>query len=369
MTGKHIKIPTLIFTLLALAACGNMNVGVTSFEANSQGSPYGQQVDQGPAQQADMGSSGYYGYEEAMDTYEEVVQETLAPAKDKKDANSTKTTSPAPAKSSSAKNEAEPAKETEEKTSGKTSEVAEEKAEPKAEPKKSEQPAPKTEEPVLSKTPNAPRSEVVGPGILKPTVYFFAILNEDKNGCKPETRRTLHGAGSKPLLKVCPKTAAACSLQGSCGVIQKGKMHTFNIIGRFDGQDRYFEIPEDGCRFGYGVNSSCLDPFYTLAADLTIYKPGEVIFVPAVVGLELPDGSKHNGYFVIRDKGRGIKGMGRFDFFSGHYSWNDSENPFKKIGLGDVNTNIPYYRIKGEAAKKVQASRAFPSLPPHAVTE
>lgn len=358
MTGKHIKIPTLIFALLALAACGNMNVGVTSFEANPQGSPYGQQVAQGPAQQADLGSSGYYGYEEAMDTYEEVVQEAISPVKEKKDV---KPAAPvgvlAPAKTSSAKAEAEPVKETEEKAPGKSAEVAEEKTEPKK------------EEPVLSKTPNAPRSEIVGPGVLKPTVYFFVILNEDKNGCKADTKRTMHGAGSKPLLKVCPKTAAACALQGSCGIIQKGQLHTFNIIGRFDGQDRYFEIPDDGCRFGYGVNSSCLDPFYTLAADLTIYKPGEVIFVPAVVGLELPDGSKHNGYFVIRDKGRGIKGLGRFDFFSGHYSWYDSQNPFKKVGLGDVNTNIPYYRIKGEAAKKVLASRAFPSLPPNAVTE
>ncbi|WP_347358652.1 3D domain-containing protein [Bdellovibrio sp.] len=365
MTGKHIKIPTLIFALLALAACGNMNVGVTSFEANSQGSPYGQQVASEPAQQADLGSNGYYGYEEAMDTYEEVVQEAIAPVKEKKDANAAKPVAPvgvlAPTKASSAKAEAEPVKETEEKTPEKSSQVAEEKTEPKAEPKK--------EEPALSKVPNAPRSEIVGPGVLKPTVYFFVILDEDKNGCKADTKRTLFGAGSKPLLKVCPKTAAACALQGSCGIVQKGKMHTFNIIGRFDGQDRYFEIPDDGCRFGYGVNSSCLDPFYTLAADLTIYKPGEVIFVPAVVGLELPDGSKHNGYFVIRDKGRGIKGLGRFDFFSGHYSWNDSENPFKKIGLGDVNTNIPYYRIKGEAARKVQASRSFPSLPPHAVTE
>lgn len=358
MTGKHIKMPTLIFALLALSACGNMNVGVTSFEADSQGSPYGQQVPQGPAQQADLGSNGYYGYEEAMDTYEEVVQEAISPVKEKKDV---KPAAPvgvlAPAKTSSTKTEAEPVKETEEKAPEKSAEVAEEKTEPKK------------EEPVLSKTPNAPRSEIVGPGVLKPTVYFFVILNEDKNGCKADTKRTMHGAGSKPLLKVCPKTAAACALQGSCGIIQKGQLHTFNIIGRFDGQDRYFEIPDDGCRFGYGVNSSCLDPFYTLAADLTIYKPGEVIFVPAVVGLELPDGSKHNGYFVIRDKGRGIKGLGRFDFFSGHYSWYDSQNPFKKVGLGDVNTNIPYYRIKGEAAKKVLASRAFPSLPPNAVTE
>ncbi|WP_415063232.1 hypothetical protein [Bdellovibrio sp.] len=208
------------------------------------------------------------------------------------------------------------------------------------------------------------KNDMVGPGTLKPTVYYFVIIDEDKNTCPSESKQTLHGAGGKSLLSVCPKTAQACGLQGSCGVIQKGVTHTFNIIGRFEGQDRYFEIEEDGCRFGYGVRSSCLDPFYTLAADLEIYKPGEVIFVPAVVGLQLPDGSKHNGYFVIRDKGRGVKGLGRFDFFSGFYSWYDPKNPFKKLGLGDIKTNIPYFRVGGETAKKVLLNRAFPQLPP-----
>ncbi|WP_155722491.1 3D domain-containing protein [Bdellovibrio bacteriovorus] len=208
-----------------------------------------------------------------------------------------------------------------------------------------------------------PKPVLSGPGVLKPTVYYFAVLNEDKNKCADDAKRDLHGAGGKVLLKVCAKTWAACSLQGSCAVIQKGKTHTFNIIGRFEGQERFFEIEEDGCRYGYGVNSSCLDPFYTLAADLTIYKPGEVIYVPAVVGLQLPDGTKHNGYFVIRDKGRGIVGRGRFDFYTGYYSWLDNANPFKKLGLGDVKTNIPYFRVTGDVAKGVLERRAYPDLP------
>ncbi|WII73158.1 hypothetical protein QJS83_04630 [Bdellovibrio sp. 22V] len=207
-----------------------------------------------------------------------------------------------------------------------------------------------------------PKNEMVGPGVLKPTVYYFAVINEDKKTC--ETKVNLHGVGGKVLLSVCPGTLATCSLQGSCAVIQKEKTHTFNIIGVFGGQARFFEIEEDGCRFGYGVQSSCLDPFYTLAADLEIYKPGEVIYIPAVVGLVLPDGSKHTGYFVIRDQGHGIKGYGRFDFYSGFYSWNDSANPFKRIGFGDVNTNIPYFRVKGETAKKILKTRGFPQLPP-----
>lgn len=218
--------------------------------------------------------------------------------------------------------------------------------------------------PAPVKVPFRPSTNEVG--VLKPTVYYFAVINEDKNPCKDTEKTTLHGAGGVRLLTVCSKTEKTCGLQGSCAVVQSGRTYMYNIITRINGQDRFFEIKSDGCRFGYGVKSSCLDPFYTLAADLSIYKPGEVIFVPAVVGLALPDGTKHSGYFVIRDQGRGIKGHGRFDFYSGFMSWMDPKNPFTKIGLGSVNTNIPYLRVKGELAQKVLVSRAYPKVPPNA---
>lgn len=330
---KHITRPVVVTLSLLLAACGNMESGIRTFTTVQENSP---------GQEAQLGSSndyGYYGYEEAMDSHEQVVLETITPRK----------------QSSAETTVSEPAKESPE------AEVPGNK--PDETPQK---PEVKPESPAA---PKIAKSEMVGPGVLKPTVYYFPVINEDEKGCTAKEKRDLHGAGGKVLLKVCARTHAMCALQGTCGVIQKKEMHTFNIIGRFEGQERFFEIPADGCRFGYGVRNSCLDPFYTLAADLSIYQPGEVIFVPAVVGLVLPDGSVHSGYFVIRDKGRGIKGLGRFDFFTGHYSWLDPENPFKKLGLGDVNTGIPYFRIKGDAARKVQVYRAYPDLPEHAVEE
>lgn len=202
-----------------------------------------------------------------------------------------------------------------------------------------------------------------GPGTLKPTIYYFAIFNEDEKSCSNSVKQYIRGEGGKKLLLVCPQTKAMCALQGTCAVTQNKKTYKFNIIGTLDGQERFFKIEEDDCKYGFGVRSSCLDPFYTLAADLTIYDPGDVIYVPAVVGTVLPDGSKHNGYFIVRDKGDGIKGRGRFDFYTGFMHWRNTSNPFQKMGLADKKTNIPYYRVHGESAKKILEKRGFPELP------
>lgn len=200
------------------------------------------------------------------------------------------------------------------------------------------------------------------PGTLKPTVYYFPVLDEDNKTCADVEKTPLYGPEGEVLLNVCPETEDACRLQGSCGVIQNGKMQSLNYLGTYDGQERYFLI-ENKCSYGFGVSNICLDPFYTVAADLTIYKPGQVVFIPAVVGLEMPDGSLHNGYFVVRDQGRKVKGVGRFDFFSGRYSWKHPKNPFKKINLGDINTAIPYYLIVGELAQKILEFRGYPHMP------
>lgn len=325
---EHITIPVVVAFSLLLAACGNMESGIHTLATVQE------------KQETQLGSAtdyGYHGYEEAADTSEEVIFETQVPAQ--------------PVKGEAVLSEDVQAGPVGQK---------------KSDSKNNSKSDPPSEGPIV---PKVSQSEMIGPGVLRPTVYYYPIINEDEKGCLGKEKRSLHGAGGKVLMKVCARTYAMCALQGTCGIVQNKVVHTFNIIGRFEGQDRFFEIPDDGCRFGYGVNSACLDPFYTLAADLTIYKPGEVIYVPAVVGLVLPDGSVHSGFFIIRDKGRGIKGLGRFDFFTGHYSWLNPENPFKKLGLGDVKTGIPYFRIKGEAAKRMQAHRAYPDLPRHAVTE
>jgi len=223
---------------------------------------------------------------------------------------------------------------------------------------------------VATTTPQAKlgAADIAESGFLKPTIYYFPVYDEDKGGCAASEKVTLHGEDGKALMSVCRKSSNSCGLQGTCSIIQKGKIRLFNILDRIRGQDRYFEIDRNECRFGYGVRSICLDPFYTLAADLKIYKPGDVIFVPAIVGTVLPSGTIHDGFFVVRDKGRGINGRGRFDFFTGLLSWFDEKNPFAKLGLGDKKNSMQYFKIKGAKAQEILSRRVYPSLPANKTT-
>lgn len=220
----------------------------------------------------------------------------------------------------------------------------------------------KPKQPISSETPKN-QMKILEVGVIKPTVYYFPVYNEDKDKCESKEMQVLHGVNGEKILNVCPNTLAGCSLQGSCAVIQKGQRHSFNISDRIRGQDRFFEMTDGDCRFGYGVRSVCLDPFFSVAADLDMYNVGDVIYVPAVAGLNLPNGGVHDGFFIVRDQGRGINGKGRFDFYSGFLGWNDSKNPFRQLGLSDIKTQVPYYKIGGEKAQLVLKRRSYPALP------
>lgn len=241
------------------------------------------------------------------------------------------------------------------------------------EPIKKSEDKPSTENPpTIIKNPEKSEStevnqtqkyKIVEKGYITPTVYYFPVINEDKIRCKEGYDKSLHDPRGKVLIDICASSAAVCAEQGTCAIIKKNIMHSFNIWDRVRGQDRYIEMSGTSCLYGFGVNDYCLDPFYTIAADLSIYKVGDVIFIPAIVGLILPNGSAHNGYFIVRDRGDGISGRGRFDFYSGFFGWNDNSNPFKKIGLADIKTHLPYIKIVGEKAREILKERSYPSLP------
>lgn len=66
--------------------------------------------------------------------------------------------------------------------------------------------------------------------------------------------------------------------------------------------------------FGMGVQGYRLIPYRTVAVDLSRIPPATPLFVPEMVGVRLPDGTRHDGCVVAVDTGGGIRGA-RLDFF------------------------------------------------------
>lgn len=69
---------------------------------------------------------------------------------------------------------------------------------------------------------------------------------------------------------------------------------------------------------GRGVQNRRLEPFRSVAVDPRRIPIGSPIYVPEIVGMELPDGTRHDGCLRADDMGGAIQG-GKLDFFVESY--------------------------------------------------
>lgn len=58
-------------------------------------------------------------------------------------------------------------------------------------------------------------------------------------------------------------------------------------------------------------------PMRTIAVDKTVIPRRTVVFIKETVGLKMPDGRAHDGYWYATDIGSAIKGQ-RIDLYTGH---------------------------------------------------
>lgn len=207
--------------------------------------------------------------------------------------------------------------------------------------------------------------------LLTPTIYYIPRHTDfENNDCLEIEKTNLITIKNEIIAKSCRKVYKACEMEGTCIVESNGKSVLINIDERNSEGVRTFQVIQDKyCIYGLGAardrvkgyRHMCIDPFYSVAADLSIYNLGDVLFVPLLKGLILPDGHKHNGYFIVRDSGGLIKGEGRFDFFTGYFGIN-RKNPFYKLGLAGDNIFPDYKLIKGKEADHIRKLRLFPYL-------
>ena len=173
------------------------------------------------------------------------------------------------------------------------------------------------------------------------------------------------------LARVCKKVYDSCLMEGTCLVSIKNNMQMLNVDGILNGTRRFRDITGNECKYGRGASrdskktykSMCVDPFYSVAADLSIYNLGDVIYLPSLRGVVLPNGETHQGYFIVRDAGGGIDGVGRFDFFTGLYTTRTLNNPFTKLKLNGLQSFPEYKLIEGNEAEQIRQQRNFPLLP------
>jgi 3D domain-containing protein len=199
--------------------------------------------------------------------------------------------------------------------------------------------------------------------LISPTIYYKPVIYKEKDICTSSELRDLVDENGKILISLCKKNYDNCLLQGSCYIVEGERTRNFNFTKKKDGLSRFAEKKEARCPYGYGVLALCLDPFYSVAADLNVHRVGDVIFVPKLVGLRLPDGMAHTGYLVVRDQGGAIIGEDRFDFFTGFFGPFDKGNVFARLGLGDKNHRFGYQKVSDDIAKTVREYRNYPNIP------
>lgn len=71
----------------------------------------------------------------------------------------------------------------------------------------------------------------------------------------------------------------------------------------------------------------------TAAVDKNLIPKGSVLFIKETVGLKMPDGSRHDGYWYASDTGGAIKGK-RIDLFTGFSA--SSMNPLRALNLASL---------------------------------
>lgn len=194
---------------------------------------------------------------------------------------------------------------------------------------------------------------------LNPTIYFVKTIDLNKQDCS--SKKALYSTTGKVIKKVCASDYKTCVIEGTCALVGQDTT-LINYVQEKQGVYLFKEV-EEKCPYGYGVKNICLDPYYTVAADLNFHKPGDVIYVDEIKGTKLPNGEVHDGFFIIRDKGGAIKGANRFDFYTGMVHYKNEENPFTPLGFANEKSQFAYRKATPAEAASVKERRNYPGLP------
>jgi hypothetical protein len=200
---------------------------------------------------------------------------------------------------------------------------------------------------------------------ISPTSYY--IVDEDRISCKGRYGGRVYSGEEKigiidregrTIHTVCGRYYAALRMEGTGKLIINGKYVMVNY-GGIKAKKRRYTTELGVCNYGFGISRvNCLLPFYSVAADTSVrtqnhWKVGDIIYVPSVRGFILPDGSRHQGFFIVRDNGEAFLGKGPqgVDFFAGKY---EHRKYWEQKGFNKPK-RFEAYKVEAKSRQKAHA--------------
>ncbi|MBX3039676.1 MAG: hypothetical protein KF789_03070 [Bdellovibrionaceae bacterium] len=209
-----------------------------------------------------------------------------------------------------------------------------------------------------------------------PGLYSTTSFKVSEISCSDDEIMTVIDANGQVAMSLCKKVYTQCLLYGSCAIEQADGTKTVLSHKAYNEvlQRQTFIVQEPGqCPYGMGTARTatgemmltCLDPYFSVAADINEHTAGDVLFFPILVGMELPTGEIHDGYVIVRDSGDSLKdsSFDRYDIFTGFESVYNPKNVFAKRGLDNYDRTFKYQVVTGKKAAEIRQNRNFPGLP------
>lgn len=163
-------------------------------------------------------------------------------------------------------------------------------------------------------------------GLMRPSFYWVAV---EKKDTAKKTKKLFDRNGNL-LATVTPNYYKELAMEGTGKLLNK---KIINYESRKTNPDGTTEIFWQFCPpeapFGYGLGPIPLVPFRSVATDLTVVPLGSKLYIPAAVGIKLPDGTFHDGYFTAVDIGDMITNK-KIDLFT---AYGDQSDVFEAGGM------------------------------------
>ena len=186
---------------------------------------------------------------------------------------------------------------------------------------------------IFSNMANSNEIEVITPffiGAFRNTIYYLKEESSFQNRPKDTEVKDLSG---RVIARVNSRFKQLMDIEGS-GKLMDGRV--LNYAGRVRGEIRYQFTKHN---WGLGVGDCGLIPFRSLAVDQDLIPYGSIVRIQETVGMPLPDGSRHDGYWIASDTGGAIRGD-RIDLFTGKESWRDFIDHYQIDHLQALHINL-----------------------------